>query len=55
MATKRKKETQPPAMQGEEIDIVPLGYRAFFRRTGIMIRALTVKDILHEQIARKLA
>ena len=28
---------------------------AFFQRTGIMIRALTVKDILDEQIARKLA
>jgi len=28
---------------------------AFFKRTGIMIRALTVKDILDEQIARKLA
>ncbi|MCX5653683.1 MAG: DNA methyltransferase [Planctomycetota bacterium] len=28
---------------------------AFFKRTGIMIRALTVKDILEEQIARKLA
>ena len=28
---------------------------AFFRRSGIMIRALTVKDILDEQIARKLA
>jgi site-specific DNA-methyltransferase (adenine-specific) len=27
---------------------------AFFRRSGIMIRALTVKDILDEQIARKL-
>jgi len=27
---------------------------AFFKRTGIMIRALTVKDILDEQIARKL-
>ncbi|MCX5682172.1 MAG: DNA methyltransferase, partial [Planctomycetota bacterium] len=27
---------------------------AFFKRTGIMIRALTVKDILEEQIARKL-
>jgi hypothetical protein len=25
------------------------------KRTGIMIRALTVKDILNEQIARKLA
>jgi len=28
---------------------------AFFKRSGIMIRALTVKDILDEQIARKLA
>jgi hypothetical protein len=28
---------------------------AFFKRTGIIIRALTVKDILDEQIARKLA
>jgi hypothetical protein len=28
---------------------------AFFRHTGIMIRALTVKDILEEQLARKLA
>jgi site-specific DNA-methyltransferase (adenine-specific) len=28
---------------------------AFFKRTGIMIRALTVKDIMDEQIARKLA
>jgi site-specific DNA-methyltransferase (adenine-specific)/adenine-specific DNA-methyltransferase len=28
---------------------------AFFQRTGIMIRALTVKDILDEQIAKKLA
>jgi DNA modification methylase len=28
---------------------------AFFKRTGIMIRALTVRDILDEQIARKLA
>ncbi|MCX5653024.1 MAG: DNA methyltransferase, partial [Planctomycetota bacterium] len=28
---------------------------AFFKRTGIMIRALTVKDILDEQIAKKLA
>jgi hypothetical protein len=28
---------------------------AFFKRTGIMILALTVKDILEEQIARKLA
>ena len=28
---------------------------AFFKRTGIMIRALTVKDILDEQIAGKLA
>lgn len=28
---------------------------AFFKRTGIMIRALTVKDILEEQIAGKLA
>jgi len=27
---------------------------AFFKRSGIMIRALTVKDILDEQIARKL-
>jgi hypothetical protein len=27
---------------------------AFFQRTGIMIRTLTVKDILDEQIARKL-
>jgi len=27
---------------------------AFFQRTGIMIRALMVKDILDEQIARKL-
>ena len=27
----------------------------FFRRSGIMIRPLTVKDILEEQIARKLA
>ena len=27
----------------------------FFRRTGIMIRPLTVKDILEEHIARKLA
>ena len=27
---------------------------AFFRRTGIIVRALTVKDILDEQIARKL-
>jgi hypothetical protein len=27
---------------------------AFFKRTGIIIRALTVKDILDEQIARKL-
>jgi len=27
---------------------------AFFKRSGIMIRALTVKDILEEQIARKL-
>jgi DNA modification methylase len=28
---------------------------AFFKRTGIMIRALTVKDILDEQIAAKIA
>ena len=27
----------------------------FFRRTGLMIRALTVKDILEERLARKLA
>ncbi len=27
---------------------------AFFKRTGIQIKALTVKDILEEQIARKL-
>jgi len=28
---------------------------AFFRRSGIMIRALTVKEILDEEIAKKLA
>ena len=28
---------------------------AFFKRTGKMIRALTVKDILDEEIARKIA
>jgi len=28
---------------------------AFFRRSGVMIRALTVKDILEERLARKLA
>jgi hypothetical protein len=27
---------------------------AFFKRSGIQIKALTVKDILEEQIARKL-
>ena len=31
------------------------GVDAFFRRTGVMIRALTVKDILEERLARKLA
>jgi len=56
MAMPKKPRPKSQIRSGKPKRLSPLAeIDAFFRRSGIMIRALTVKDILEEQIAKKLA